>query len=67
MTNAADLPVGSVVATVDTVYIKADHSDTFHSRHPWVGTTSNSRVHTNREITALLDSGATVLRVGDGA
>ncbi len=65
--NAADLPIGSIVAGVDCVFLK--RSDPFGDQ-PWTGTVDATRVdkYSNEEISDWIAQGAVkVLREGDGA
>ncbi len=65
--NDADLPIGSIVAGVDCVFLK--RSDPFGDQ-PWFGTVDVTRVdkYSDAEISDWIAQGAvTVLRVGDGA
>lgn len=67
MTNAADLPERSIVATANVAFIKRGNDGPLGGRYPWTGTGDEERVHTNHAITDLIQSGqARVLRVGDG-
>ncbi len=58
--RAVDLPVGSVVATTEHAYIRADNS----RHYPWRVT--NGGRYSNHDIDEALAAGAQVLRVGDG-
>jgi hypothetical protein len=63
--SAATLPVGSVVATAEDAFVKADRSGTMISHCPWVSTSAEQRVYTNGAVDKLLAAGeAKVLRVG---
>jgi len=60
--RAADLPVGSVVAITDTVFIKAIQFK--YQPDAWQGT--NGGICWDRAIDEHLERGAVVLRVGTG-
>ncbi|MGI5247527.1 hypothetical protein [Dactylosporangium sp. CA-139066] len=64
--NAADLPIGSVAAGIDCVFLK--RSDPFGDQ-PWFGTVDITRVdkYSDQDIDDMLrQGGITILRVGDG-
>lgn len=66
MTNAANLPIASIVALpgLDGIYLKERESEHYLAS-PWIRTASNgARSADDAEVDEALADGATVLRAG---
>ncbi len=68
--NATELPIGSIVASAENVWIKAGMARSGERSMPWI-TTAGSDVYLNitgdEEISDMIQQGAVrVLRVGAG-